>query len=125
LRYLKRLFQEQERGYALPVSNMKFVRNQKIDSYYSEDIKGIYSCINCGNALFDAQTKFSVGSGFPSFWAQIGQNVKHKLLTTYGRNRIQLLCSQCGQHLGHLFNDARTPTNVRYCINAAALNGNQ
>ena len=49
----------------------------------------------------------------------------HKPLDTYGRQRIQLLCSQCGQHLGHLFDDSRTPSRVRYCINAAALRPEQ
>ncbi|MFD2246749.1 peptide-methionine (R)-S-oxide reductase [Pontibacter ruber] len=83
--------------------------------------RGVYTCSECGNVLFEAETKFDVGSGFPSFWSQVGDNVKHNPLNTYGRHRIQLLCSQCGQHLGHLFEDARTPTNMRYCINAAAL----
>lgn len=82
---------------------------------------GNYTCSTCGQILFNAKYKFSIGSGFPSFWAQAGDNVKHNALNTHGRERVQLLCSQCKQHLGHLFNDARTPSQVRYCINADAL----
>ena len=87
----------------------------------NEQQKGVYTCANCGQVLFEAKYKFEVGSGFPSFWAQAGENVQQNPLNTYGRERIQLLCSQCKQHLGHLFEDARTPTQVRYCINAGAL----
>ncbi|ARS37022.1 peptide-methionine (R)-S-oxide reductase [Pontibacter actiniarum] len=97
------------------------VRNQKINSAERQQEQGVYSCTCCGEALFEASKKFDVGSGFPSFWAQIGANVQHKPLDTYGRERIQLLCHQCGQHLGHLFDDARTPSLVRYCINREAV----
>lgn len=82
---------------------------------------GFYTCSKCGNVLFEASKKFDVGSGFPSFWAQVGDNVQHNPLNTYDRQRVQLLCSQCKQHLGHLFEDTRTPTNVRYCINTEAI----
>jgi peptide-methionine (R)-S-oxide reductase len=82
---------------------------------------GVYTCSSCTQPLFEASTKFEVGSGFPSFWAQVGENVLHNPLDTYGRQRMQLLCSQCKQHLGHLFEDARTPTNLRYCINAETI----
>ncbi|WP_299989974.1 peptide-methionine (R)-S-oxide reductase [uncultured Pontibacter sp.] len=80
-----------------------------------------YVCACCGLALFDASKKFEVGSGFPSFWAQIDDHIIHKELRTYDRERTQLLCSKCGQHLGHLFEDSRTPTQLRYCINQAAI----
>ena len=100
---------------------LKLVRNQKIDPSEREKQSGIYTCAECGQILFEAKYKFEVGSGFPSFWAQVEENIEQNLLKTYGRTRIQLLCSQCKQHLGHLFDDARTPTNVRYCINTDAL----
>jgi peptide-methionine (R)-S-oxide reductase len=101
---------------------MKLVRNQKINPSESQQQNGFYTCSDCGQVLFEAKYKFEVGSGFPSFWEQVEENVAHNPLSTYGRERIQLLCSQCKQHLGHLFDDARTPTKVRYCINADALN---
>ena len=83
--------------------------------------KETYACSSCGHELFDAETKFESGTGFPSFWMHIDQNVRQKFLTTYGRERIQLLCSNCDQHLGHLFENKKTPTRLRYCINAAAI----
>ncbi|SFG68215.1 peptide-methionine (R)-S-oxide reductase [Pontibacter chinhatensis] len=81
----------------------------------------VYTCSGCGQVLFRAKYKFEVGSGFPSFWQQVGENVAHCPLDTYGRQRVQLLCSRCRQHLGHLFDDSRTPTGVRYCINATSI----
>ncbi|WP_299758749.1 peptide-methionine (R)-S-oxide reductase [uncultured Pontibacter sp.] len=84
--------------------------------------EGVYTCSACGYLLFEASKKFEVGSGFPSFWAQVADHVRHRSLDTYGQQRVQLLCLQCEQHLGHLFEDSRTPTNVRYCINASSIN---
>lgn len=86
-----------------------------------ESTQGIYKCSSCGNALFDAAKKFDSGTGFPSFWMHLEENVKENFLDTYGRERIQLLCSQCGLHLGHLFKNKNTPTKLRYCINADAI----
>lgn len=97
------------------------VRNQPVDPEGQQHEPGIYTCAACGNALFKADKKFDVGSGFPSFWEHIGESVRQNQLNTYGRARIQLLCNYCGQHLGHLFDDKRAPTNLRYCINANAL----
>ena len=83
--------------------------------------QGRYKCSSCGNHLFEASKKFDSGTGFPSFWAHIGENVKENFLNTYGRERVQLLCSQCGLHLGHLFNNKMTPTKRRYCINEESI----
>lgn len=80
-----------------------------------------YACSRCGEVLFDAAKKFDSRTGFPSFWQHVGDRVTQKQLTTYNRERIQLLCSGCGQHLGHLFPNKHTPTRVRYCINAASI----
>ncbi|MFT2009705.1 peptide-methionine (R)-S-oxide reductase [Pontibacter sp. 13R65] len=98
-----------------------FKHRGRVEADKAGQEQGIYSCSRCSTSLFNGGTKFSVGSGFPSFWAHLGESVQQQLLSTYGRNRIQLLCRHCGQHLGHLFADNRTPTQVRYCINAAAL----
>ncbi|HET7896019.1 MAG TPA: peptide-methionine (R)-S-oxide reductase, partial [Flavisolibacter sp.] len=74
-----------------------------------------------GAPLFEAGKKFEAGCGFPSFWQSIDNRVQQNLLTTYGRERVQLLCHQCGQHLGHLFPSKHTPSGVRYCINGEAI----
>lgn len=98
-----------------------FRHRNKIEEKKIKEKQDVYTCSCCGEVLFEAGKKFTVGSGFPSFWKHVGDNVRQHLLSTYGRSRIQLLCNQCGQHLGHLFEDDRTPTNVRYCINAEAI----
>ncbi|RNI29043.1 peptide-methionine (R)-S-oxide reductase [Rufibacter latericius] len=82
---------------------------------------GLYVCSRCGNPLFSSAQKFNSRTGFPSFWGHLEENVQQHLLETYGRDRIQLLCRQCGLHLGHLFQDKRTPSQVRYCINSEAI----
>ncbi|WP_239022845.1 peptide-methionine (R)-S-oxide reductase [Pontibacter mangrovi] len=97
------------------------VRNQKVDPAQRAQESGLYTCSGCAQVLFEAKHKFEVGSGFPSFWAQAADHVQHCPLSSYGRHRVQLLCRQCGQHLGHLFRDTRTPTGVRYCINAKSI----
>jgi peptide-methionine (R)-S-oxide reductase len=98
-----------------------FRHRQQVSAQHRAQETGRYTCARCSNPLFDANKKFDVGSGFPSFWDQIGDHVIHNALSSYGRVRTQLLCSQCGQHLGHLFADERTPTRVRYCINQVAI----
>ncbi|ALJ01047.1 peptide-methionine (R)-S-oxide reductase [Rufibacter tibetensis] len=97
--------------------------NRKIDWDLNEQSqpKGTYHCSQCSTPLFSSDQKFDSKTGFPSFWAHLGQNVQQHLLETYGRERIQLLCHQCGLHLGHLFPDPRTPSQVRYCINAESI----
>ena len=81
----------------------------------------VYSCTNCGSPLFEETKRFNAGCGFPSFWMHYGEHVVLNPLDTYGRSRIQLLCSHCGAHLGHLFPHKGTPTQLRYCINEKAI----
>jgi len=86
-----------------------------------EEAMGTYVCARCGQPLFAADKQFDAGCGFPSFWLHLQGGVQQKKLDTYGRNRVQLLCSRCGLHLGHLFPNRHTPTRHRYCINAEAI----
>ena len=90
--------------------------------YNDED--GTYSCAACGTQLFASQHKFEAGCGWPSFYNVIGnQAVILKEDRTQGMQRIEVLCKNCGGHLGHVFNDAPDqPTGMRFCINSVALN---
>lgn len=84
---------------------------------------GMYSCAACGQALFSSEHKFDSGSGWPSFYQAAAEgSVKLHPDDSVGMARTEVICTKCGSHLGHLFEDApQTPTGQRYCINSAAL----
>ena len=87
-----------------------------------EKREGTFTCAACGQELFKSDTKFDSGCGWPSFYDAIDQGkIKTKDDNSFGMHRVEVMCSRCGGHLGHVFEDGPNPTGLRYCINSASI----
>lgn len=91
-------------------------------TYWNSKDSGTYTCAGCGMELFDSDTKFDSGTGWPSFWeAMDPDRIETRVDHSYGMVRTEVLCRACGGHLGHVFPDGPGPDGMRYCINSCSL----
>lgn len=105
------------------VARQKGTERAFTGEYYECKTPGTYLCVCCGAELFASENKYDSGSGWPSFWQPVGADaLAMESDHSHGMRRVEVKCSRCDAHLGHVFEDGPAPTGLRYCINSASLN---